>query len=503
MSSRKRRLTPMPLTLVPTDAGLELRRRIRRNSSADLGSVFARLARASVAASMIAAAGCGSSHAPGDGDAGPPPMDDAGPPPMSDAGPPPVGDGGPPPVGDAGPPTIDAGPAPVVQGPICEDGAWKPTSGLDPAGSYEYLAFYRTDPWFGGATRIDETGTPCATATDPVACDADLADTSAITSNQLVTTDGDAVARYATPAEVGSFLGPINTPQEALVVAWHAGYDVYCGDLSNVSVREVPGGYEVFATRMTADCDPIETTRFKLMVATNATITVLDSEVIESTPGVCVGRRPGGLVDAIRRTGSDPTAEWFAQVARLEASAVTAFEVLARELASHGAPQELVHEALVAANDEVRHAAQIGSIARRLGADPAAPEIESRPLRGLYALALDNAVEGCVRETFGALVGTHQALAARDPEVATVMREIATDETRHAALSWKIAEWVEPLLTESERERINQARAEAVITLRAEMGVPVDPILLREAGLPAPEQAVALVDQLGVFLWAA
>ncbi|NIS36796.1 MAG: ferritin-like domain-containing protein, partial [Actinobacteria bacterium] len=46
------------------------------------------------------------------------------------------------------------------------------------------------------------------------------------------------------------------------------------------------------------------------------------------------------------------------------------------------------------------------------------PVIEDAPVRTAYEIALENAVEGCVRETFGALVGAHQALRASDPSIA-------------------------------------------------------------------------------------
>ncbi len=62
-------------------------------------------------------------------------------------------------------------------------------------------------------------------------------------------------------------------------------------------------------------------------------------------------------------------------------------------------------------------------------------------LRSLEALAVENAVEGCVRETMGALFAMHQAASAADPHVRATMVSIAPDETRHAALGWAVAEW--------------------------------------------------------------
>ncbi len=110
--------------------------------------------------------------------------------------------------------------------------------------------------------------------------------------------------------------------------------------------------------------------------------------------------------------------------------------------------------------------------------------------------------EGCVRETFGALVGHHQALHARDAEVREVMTRIAEDETRHAALSWDIARWASERLSSAELEALREARREAVATLREEVAIPVDAALITEAGVPAPEVAASLVATLERELWA-
>ena len=59
----------------------------------------------------------------------------------------------------------------------------------------------------------------------------------------------------------------------------------------------------------------------------------------------------------------------------------------------------------------------------------------SRAPRRPVEIARENAEEGCVRETFGALLAAHQAAYACDPEVREVMTRIAGDELRHAALA--------------------------------------------------------------------
>ena len=121
--------------------------------------------------------------------------------------------------------------------------------------------------------------------------------------------------------------------------------------------------------------------------------------------------------------------------------------------------------------------------------------------RPLDEIALENAVEGCVRETFGALLGAYQAASAADPEVAAAMAGIAEDEARHAALAWRLAAWLEPRLDAGGLAAVRAARAEAVATLRRELADPIPPELERLAGVPGPARALTLLAGLARELW--
>ena len=93
----------------------------------------------------------------------------------------------------------------------------------------------------------------------------------------------------------------------------------------------------------------------------------------------CVGgRRPPGLRAAARVDGG-AVGRWLATAADLEAASVPAFVQLARELIAHDAPAALVHAALAAADDEVRHAAAMTALARAHGAEPAPAELDVTP----------------------------------------------------------------------------------------------------------------------------
>ncbi len=216
------------------------------------------------------------------------------------------------------------------------------------------------------------------------------------------------------------------------------------------------------------------------------------------------GRRPAGLVRARQlRPARDPLGDYFARAAHLEAASVYAFERLGRELEAHRAPRELVLAAERSARDEIRHARAMGRLARRFGAEAPPARVRGGGVRALSAIALENAVEGCVRETFGALVASWQAVHARDPQVRTTMRAIARDETRHAALAWAVARWAQARLEARVRDRIAKAARSAVVQLRRDVPVEVGSRFAREAGLPERAAARALVDGMSRTVWRA
>ena len=166
------------------------------------------------------------------------------------------------------------------------------------------------------------------------------------------------------------------------------------------------------------------------------------------------GRRFDGLEEVA--CGED-----FARASWLEAASIHAFRRLARELRAHGAPEELVAAARAAAKDEARHARLMTRLAKRFGAKVPRVEYTDRGVRDLEAIARENAVEACVGETYGALVAEVQARRARDAEVRDVMRSIAPDELRHAALGWAVDAWATSRLSEEANARVRAARDEA------------------------------------------
>jgi hypothetical protein len=214
-----------------------------------------------------------------------------------------------------------------------------------------------------------------------------------------------------------------------------------------------------------------------------------------------IGRRPRGLRSLQERRALSPPGRYLVRMAYLEAASVVAFERLAHELETHGAPPSLRRSALRAARDEVRHARIATRLARCAGGSVREPVVRKSRKRSLVAMAVENAVEGCVHETFGAALAMAQSMAAPDPRLRTAMRQIARDEMRHAELAWSVAEWLEGRLTEPERARVTKARTGAARALIRASCRLVEPELVDELGLPPPRVAHGIDLDLAPALW--
>lgn len=214
------------------------------------------------------------------------------------------------------------------------------------------------------------------------------------------------------------------------------------------------------------------------------------------------GRRPSGLVagDAHDET----LGAYFAECAWLEAASVDAFGELGAELARLDAPRALVDACIAAADDERRHAATMGALARRHGGSARPVERAAPPARGAFALAIENAVEGVVREAFGAGVAVFRGARAADPDVRRAMAEIAPDEERHAGLALAIAAFLETRLDVEQRAAVARAKRDAARELRATFADDPPARLRAVAGVPSAAEARAILAIVGDALgWAA
>jgi hypothetical protein len=226
-------------------------------------------------------------------------------------------------------------------------------------------------------------------------------------------------------------------------------------------------------------------------------VTETGARMVECTYVQPCGRRPEGLRRRRAQTAPiDAIGRHVAEAAFLEAASVDAFEILAGELAFHGAPATLVRRAQRAARDEVRHARAMRGLARRFAAPVETARVRRRAPRSLEQIAIENAIEGCVRETYGALMAAWQGEMAEDRPTRRAMRAIADDEMRHAGLAWSVARWPERRLGRDARARIASMRDEAIARLRAELTTPPPAELVTVLGVPDRDHALAMLDRL-------
>jgi hypothetical protein len=386
----------------------------------------------------------------------------------------------------------------------CTGGSQRWLAGLNPSVPTEYTELRSS------GNVVETLGTLCEGAADVPRCEADF---SAIRSErgfrfgfcqdhaceaQLAATQTGTAALATTHPELVSFLAPIDSVQEAMLLVQALGFDVAC---DRGGAKPDDEGFFVQAFQEPG-CGPAGITRFVHRVDAAGNVTEVQRVVERKpSPNCSVGRRPPGLLPEAPCTSSNAVARFWTEAARLEAASVGAFRRLRRELGRHGAPRTLLDAARRAAREEIVHARMVSQLALAFGATPARVRTSHLPLRDLETIAIENAIEGCVRETYGALVAFWQARTASDPRVREVYRRIAEDELSHAALAFRIASWIEGQLEPAGRERVLAARAKGVETLMSELETEVSSELATLAGVPEPKAAIALARQLRRSLW--
>lgn len=310
---------------------------------------------------------------------------------------------------------------------------------------------------------------------------------------------GDEVAAARTVEDQKALIGTIDNVAEAEWVAARAGFKATC-DLARSQYRATDEGFELDLVQY-ENCGK-QTIGVRVRVDRQGNLTEVARKDLGREPTCYTpGRRPLGWEGPDVEGAYEELGAHFASMATLEAASVVAFRRLADRLRELGAPEELLARIARAADDEVRHAASVGALAERYGSRPTEPVIDAlaaSPTR--LELALDNAREGCVRETFGALVAHLQAERAASAAVRRCMRAIASEETEHAALSWDLAAWLEEGLTAAERDLVADARREAFGDLRRALATDVGADLQRVAGYPNASEASLLLAKMGPTL---
>jgi hypothetical protein len=136
-----------------------------------------------------------------------------------------------------------------------------------------------------------------------------------------------------------------------------------------------------------------------------------------------------------------------------------------------------------------------------VGARPTDVVVSPLGRRSLEAIAIENAVEGCVNEGFAALLCEYQAQTATDPALAHAMTAIASDEQSHADLAFAISAWLDTQLAPSQRAAVDDAVTRALATLPdlAARDAHRFSVTASTLGLPSPTSAHALASRYATW----
>ena len=404
--------------------------------------------------------------------------------------------------------------------------------GLTPTTAADYVELREQELSFDdldGGTQVSAPraaathGTACATATNAAACTTALAALSLADSRGgwyidgdtegrrgagshkkqfIVYTRGDTVAALLSTKDVAAFLGTIESLEEARLLLESMNQPLVCiTDPARSGWRKnEDGSWEIMVAGLS--CGTFASYRTRYRVAVDGTVTLVAKDPALASNKVC-GRRPPGLAQHAADDDHDPVTAHLVTAAYLEAASVVAFRRLELELRRFGAPPSLVARAQRSRADEIAHARDTARLARKRGAVVPPLDLAPMQLRSLVDIALENAAEGCVRETYGALVAAFQAERCA-PELRAFHRRIAADEARHAELAHDVARWLGRQLSPAERARVVAARERALAELRVAALAEPDAAVTRQLGVPDATSARALLEGLEqVFLAAA
>ena len=134
------------------------------------------------------------------------------------------------------------------------------------------------------------------------------------------------------------------------------------------------------------------------------------------------------------------------EAALAEHASVAAFAKFVLELMWMGAPAELVAEAQEAMGDEIRHAKLCFALTSIFSGASVGPgsfaEAASSGQLSIEEMMLGVVIDGCINETIAASIAQVESELARDAALSAVLADLAADERRHSALSWKALRWL-------------------------------------------------------------
>jgi hypothetical protein len=158
-------------------------------------------------------------------------------------------------------------------------------------------------------------------------------------------------------------------------------------------------------------------------------------------------------------------AQAWQQAALYEHASVASFARFTLELMALEAPPELLAAATRAQGDEIAHARACFAMASSFAGSPLGPG--SLDLSGAMdqettpqGMLVQTILEGCVNETLAAAEAAWLSEQTEIETIRQVQKQIAEDESRHAALGWKTVRWLlqrHPELVGAAQEAFEQA----------------------------------------------
>ncbi len=162
-----------------------------------------------------------------------------------------------------------------------------------------------------------------------------------------------------------------------------------------------------------------------------------------------------------------PAGSTWQAVFTLESISEIVFTRLANELEQLGAPEDLIERAQRASIEEARHA-RLATLFAPPGTHFETPTLHDVGMRSLLEIALENAREGCVRETWGA----YDAASERNNPTTSFeafSRAVADDERGHAAWSWALDTWARGTLNAADIATLDEAHEAAITALARDL----------------------------------
>lgn len=216
---------------------------------------------------------------------------------------------------------------------------------------------------------------------------------------------------------------------------------------------------------------------------------------VEGRKYYCEGRRHACWARREAPVGTNLAGRWLADAAANEAASVQSFRSLNRELSRCGVRSSALLRR--AARQEIGHARLLGRLAKARGCERPKQSYARSNKRSLVEIAFENAHEGCVAETYAALIALHQAQAAEDAKIRQAFSTIAREEAEHAELAWALHADLRAKLEPIERNRLDQVLEDAIGALEsgefdwtkgvaAEADAETVRRLAAELGIPSP-----------------